>query len=41
MGLGVFLARAFVESRGGDLDIESTPAVGTRATVRLPGVVVP
>jgi two-component system sensor histidine kinase RegB len=40
MGLGVFLARAFCESRGGGLDIESTPAVGTRATVRLPGVVV-
>jgi two-component system sensor histidine kinase RegB len=41
MGLGVFLARAFFESRGGGLDIESTPAVGTRATVRLPRAVAP
>jgi two-component system sensor histidine kinase RegB len=37
LGLGVFLARAFVESRGGALVIESTPGVGTRAIVRLPG----
>jgi two-component system sensor histidine kinase RegB len=37
LGLGVFLARAFVESRGGALVIESTPGVGTRAMVRLPG----
>lgn len=36
LGLGVFLARAFVESRGGALVIESTPGVGTRAMVRLP-----
>jgi two-component system sensor histidine kinase RegB len=41
MGLGVFLARAFFESRGGGLDIESTPAAGTRATVRLPRAVAP
>jgi len=37
LGLGVFLARAFVESHGGALVIESTPGVGTRAMVRLPG----
>ena len=36
MGLGVFLARTFVESRGGALLIESSPGVGTRAIVRLP-----
>jgi two-component system sensor histidine kinase RegB len=37
LGLGVFLARAFFESRGGALTIESTPGVGTRALVDLPG----
>ncbi len=36
MGLGVFLARVFFESRGGALSIESTPGAGTRAHVRLP-----
>jgi two-component system sensor histidine kinase RegB len=36
MGLGVFLARTFVESLGGALFIESTPGLGTRCTVRLP-----
>ena len=36
MGLGVFLARTFVESRGGALVIESNPGRGTRAIVRLP-----
>lgn len=36
MGLGVFLARTFVESRGGALVIESTAGVGTRAIVRVP-----
>jgi two-component system sensor histidine kinase RegB len=36
LGLGVFLVRAFVESRGGELDIESTPGVGTRARMRIP-----
>jgi two-component system sensor histidine kinase RegB len=36
MGLGVFLARVFFESRGGALSIESTPGAGTRARVRLP-----
>jgi len=36
MGLGVFLARTFVESRGGALVIESSPGAGTRAIVRLP-----
>jgi len=37
LGLGVYLARSVVESRGGTLCIESTPGEGTRATVRLPG----
>jgi two-component system sensor histidine kinase RegB len=36
MGLGVFLARTFVESRGGELVLESTPGLGTRAIVRIP-----
>ena len=36
LGLGVFLARAFIESRGGQLAIESTAARGTCVTVRLP-----
>lgn len=36
MGLGVFLARVFVESRGGTLSIESIAGIGTRASVRLP-----
>ena len=36
LGLGVFLARAFVESRGGTLVIESAPGAGTRAVVRIP-----
>lgn len=36
MGLGVFLARVFVESRGGTLCIESIAGIGTRASVRLP-----
>jgi two-component system, sensor histidine kinase RegB len=36
LGLGVFLARVFFESRGGELSIESTPGVGTRAVARLP-----
>jgi two-component system sensor histidine kinase RegB len=36
LGLGVFLVRAFVESRGGELDIESAPGQGTRARMRIP-----
>jgi two-component system, sensor histidine kinase RegB len=36
MGLGVFLARTFVESLGGALSIESTPGLGTRAILRVP-----
>jgi two-component system sensor histidine kinase RegB len=36
LGLGVFLARAFFESRGGTLSIESTPGHGTRTSMRLP-----
>jgi len=36
LGLGVFLVRAFVESRGGELDIESTLGKGTRARMRIP-----
>lgn len=36
LGLGVFLARAFFESCGGSLAIESSPGAGTRALVSLP-----
>ena len=36
LGLGVFLARVFFESRGGDLTIESAEGVGTRALARIP-----
>lgn len=36
LGLGVFLVRTFVESRGGTLQIVSTPGRGTCATIRLP-----
>jgi two-component system sensor histidine kinase RegB len=36
LGLGVFLARVFFESRGGALSIESTAGVGTMARARLP-----
>jgi len=36
LGLGVFLVRAFAESRGGELIIDSTPGVGTCARMRLP-----
>jgi two-component system, sensor histidine kinase RegB len=36
LGLGVFLARAFFESCGGGLVLESTVGVGTRVTAHLP-----
>jgi two-component system, sensor histidine kinase RegB len=36
LGLGVFLVRTFLESRGGSLDIDSAPGRGTRATLHLP-----
>ncbi|HEY0195510.1 MAG TPA: HAMP domain-containing sensor histidine kinase [Kofleriaceae bacterium] len=36
LGLGVFLARAFCASRGGDLEIDSRLGAGTRAVIRLP-----
>ena len=36
MGLGVFLVRAFVESQGGELRIESKPGMGTSARMRIP-----
>lgn len=41
MGLGVFLARVFIESRGGVLAIDSTVGVGTRASLWLPTAGVP
>ncbi len=36
LGLGVFLARAFIESQGGALAIESRHGRGTRAVLRVP-----
>lgn len=36
LGLGVFLARAFCESRGGRLTIQSARGTGTRAAISLP-----
>ena len=36
LGLGVFLARSFCESRGGTLTIRSEPGQGTRAVIQLP-----
>lgn len=36
LGLGVFLARAFVESRGGALTLSSEIGHGTRAVISLP-----
>jgi two-component system sensor histidine kinase RegB len=36
LGLGMFLVRTFLESRGGTLDIQSAPDRGTRATIHLP-----
>jgi len=35
-GLGLPLAKALVELHGGNLDIESTPSVGTTVRIRLP-----
>ncbi len=36
MGLGLFLARAFAESRGGGLELSSVPGKGTTARLRIP-----
>jgi two-component system sensor histidine kinase RegB len=42
LGLGVFLVRAFVESRGGELVIQSSPGAGTLVRMRIPmGTVLP
>ncbi|WP_439597230.1 hybrid sensor histidine kinase/response regulator [Falsiroseomonas sp.] len=35
-GLGLAMARGFVEQSGGALEIESAPGVGTAVTIRLP-----
>jgi signal transduction histidine kinase len=35
-GLGLPLSKGFVELHGGSLEIESTPGVGTTATLRFP-----
>lgn len=36
IGLGLFLARTMVQQMGGDLDLDSSPGMGTRARVHLP-----
>ena len=36
VGLGLAVARGFVEAVGGELDIEDTPGGGCTAVVRLP-----
>jgi signal transduction histidine kinase len=36
LGLGLSLARAFVQAHGGTLDVDSTPGQGTTFTVTLP-----
>lgn len=41
MGMGLFLARAFVEQLGGSLSLTSSAGVGTRAAIELPGALVP
>lgn len=38
LGLGVFLARAFVEQTGGEMSFQSTPGRGTRVVLRWPTV---
>lgn len=35
-GLGLYLARAYLEFHGGDLSISSAPELGTTVTLRLP-----
>ena len=36
LGLGVFLARAFVEQTGGEMTLTSAPGKGTRVLMRWP-----
>lgn len=35
-GIGLYGARAIIEQLGGTLDLQSTEAVGTTVTLRLP-----
>ncbi len=36
MGLGLFLTRALAEQLGGEFRINSSPGIGTEATIELP-----
>ena len=38
MGLGLFLARTFMEQMGGTLHLDSSPGAGTQVELRWPGV---
>lgn len=41
MGLGLWFVRSVAAHLGGELSLDSTPGVGTRASLRLPAVVSP
>jgi signal transduction histidine kinase/CheY-like chemotaxis protein len=36
MGLGLSLVKSIVSTHGGNIDVESTPGIGTKVTVKLP-----